>query len=92
MREASERWPTYGQHAHGSSACPNPAEMLPGFAVGDMRAVSADLDVAMKAGRLSDLTAVSSLQMVLNSISPGPRPDLPDVCIDPQGLRPHVSG
>lgn len=43
----------------GSSACPSPAELLPGLAVGDMRAVSADLDAAMKASGLSHLTAVS---------------------------------
>ena len=30
----------------GSSACPNPAELLPGLAVGDVRALNADLDAA----------------------------------------------
>jgi len=83
--------------------------------------VSADLDAAMKASRLSRLTAVSGKnssggemgpdqsggvhwsyvatfsdppllltvsgpQMVLNSISPGPRSVLPHACIDPESL------
>jgi competence protein ComEC len=35
------------------------SELLPGFAVGDVRAVNADLDAVMKASGLSHLTAVA---------------------------------
>jgi hypothetical protein len=51
-----------------------------------MAAVSPDLDAAVMVSMLSHLTAVSGLQMVLNSISPGPRPVLPHACLDPECL------
>lgn len=62
--KAYERWPTCrrtcARHSSGgSSGCPRPAELLPGLAVGDVRAVSADLDAAMMASMLNHLTAVS---------------------------------
>lgn len=41
------------------------SELLPGLAVGDVRAVSADLDAAMKASGLSHLTAVSGSNLAL---------------------------
>jgi len=40
-------------------------ELLPGLAVGDVRAVSDDLDTAMKASGLSHLTAVSGSNLAL---------------------------
>ncbi|HYI33551.1 MAG TPA: ComEC/Rec2 family competence protein [Glaciibacter sp.] len=41
------------------------AALLPGLAIGDTRAVSVDLDAAMKASSLSHLTAVSGANCVL---------------------------
>lgn len=41
------------------------SELLPGLAVGDVRAVSDDLDTAMKASGLSHLTAVSGSNLAL---------------------------
>ena len=41
------------------------SELLPGLAVGDVRAVSDDLDAAMKASGLSHLTAVSGSNLAL---------------------------
>ncbi|MBS1906216.1 MAG: ComEC/Rec2 family competence protein [Actinobacteria bacterium] len=41
------------------------AELLPGLAVGDVRAVSDDLDAAMKASGLSHLTAVSGSNLAI---------------------------
>lgn len=41
------------------------SELLPGLAVGDVRAVSAELDTAMKASGLSHLTAVSGSNLAL---------------------------
>ena len=41
------------------------SELLPGLAVGDVRAVSPDLDEAMKASGLSHLTAVSGSNLAL---------------------------
>ncbi|WP_235562959.1 ComEC/Rec2 family competence protein [Microbacterium sp. Root53] len=49
-----------------ASALPAPGAMLlPGLAVGDTRAVSEDLDAAMKAASLSHLTAVSGANCAL---------------------------
>lgn len=44
---------------------PPGSELLPGLAVGDVRAVSAELDAAMKASGLSHLTAVSGSNLAL---------------------------
>ncbi|MFD6698909.1 MULTISPECIES: ComEC/Rec2 family competence protein [unclassified Microbacterium] len=49
-----------------SQRLPEPgSELLPGLAVGDVRAVSDDLDTAMKASGLSHLTAVSGSNLAL---------------------------
>ncbi|MDQ4213137.1 ComEC/Rec2 family competence protein [Microbacterium sp. ASV81] len=49
-----------------SQRLPEPgSELLPGLAVGDVRAVSPDLDTAMKASGLSHLTAVSGSNLAL---------------------------
>jgi hypothetical protein len=53
----------YRQTCTWKQRLPAPAELLPRLAVGDVRAVSADLDAAMKASELSHLTAVSGLQI-----------------------------
>lgn len=63
MREGASGGRLAVQHARdihrAEERLPSPAELLPGLAVGDVRAVSADLDAAMKASGLSHLTAVS---------------------------------